>query len=710
MKTTLRILALVAISLLAINSLTAQKASYSTNGGMTIGFGMGASYQGSDVINSKGTGFDFWLGHHLYKKENAFLAADWRFHFVTGNNKAFDHRINTDDTYSNVRLNFYNYDLELGLTLNRLRERTRIIITGFAGAGITHGRVFTDLYDADNNLYDYSVIDPGKPASEIEADLKTLSDNDFETKIWSKGAILPTAGIFIGYQFTPGFSMGIEHKTNFSMSEVNNTFGIDIDNKIATGSRKDRNHYTSLGFKWSMGRRYGGSSQSNAYRTNTPIPNLPVVTDPVTVTKTDTSRSATTRTSTATTIGNITRMVTTAAAVVDAVTTRPPTQVPPPNTSTGTRVPPARTGTGTTQKRPAPIIQFINPPSTVTVETNQFLIRVQTTNVDTWNDVTVSIGGSVNTNFSFSPEGLVILNIGLIEGQNRIDVTGKNESGTQTGTTYITYRKPTVTTATTVTPPVTVVPPTTTVTPPVTVVPPTTTVTPPVTVVPPVTTTTETRPCPTPTVRMLDSSPSIITTSEQTYTFRTEVRNIVDRNQLKLTLNGTTITDFTLNGNAAQCATSLKSGINYFEITATNDCGSQSANASVVYAPAIVAETPCGPRINPGNSTWQFCLVTPGATYNRDNLEDKEFQYSGSASSLYILPIAGGGDAIVNGKPYKLKSGQFYLFTGNLTVTVSTKNPGSMGQWSVCIRADREPVYGNGNNRPASPCEPGTGR
>ena len=126
--------------------------------------------------------------------------------------------------------------------------------------------------------------------------------------------------------------------------------------------------------------------------------------------------------------------------------------------------------------------------------------------------------------------------------------------------------------------------------------------------------------------------------------------------------------------------------------------------------PPTTVETPCGPRINPGNSSWQFCLVTPGATYNRESLQDKAFQYSGSASSLYIMPIAGGGDAIVNGRPYKLRPGQYYLFTGNLTVTVSTKNPGSMGQWSVCISTDREPVSGNGNNRPPSPCEQESGK
>jgi hypothetical protein len=28
-----------------------------------------------------------------------------------------------------------------------------------------------------------------------------------------------------------------------------------------------------------------------------------------------------------------------------------------------------------------------------------------------------------------------------------------------------------------------------------------------------------------------------------------------------------------------------------------------------------------------------------------------------------------------------------------------------MGQWSVCIVSDSEPISGNGNNRPKSPCE-----
>ncbi|MDZ7740181.1 MAG: hypothetical protein U5K32_14190, partial [Bacteroidales bacterium] len=73
-------------------------------------------------------------------------------------------------TYSNIRLRHFNYDLEAGLTLNRLMERTGIVLTGFAGAGITHGITHTDLYDSSGNNYDYSVINPNQSPSETKAE------------------------------------------------------------------------------------------------------------------------------------------------------------------------------------------------------------------------------------------------------------------------------------------------------------------------------------------------------------------------------------------------------------------------------------------------------------------------------------------------------------------------------------------------------------
>jgi hypothetical protein len=144
-------------------------------------------------------------------------------------------------------------------------------------------------------------------------------------------------------------------------------------------------------------------------------------------------------------------------------------------------------------------------------------------------------------------------------------------------------------------------------------------------------------------------------------------------------------------------------------VSVKNACGTDSKSGSVTVDQEVevveVVEEACGIRINPGNADWQFCLVTPSGSFTRENLTNSNFSYSGTASSLYFMPIGGGGNATVNGKPYAIRSGQYYLFTGNINVNISTKNPGSMGQWSVCITANRAPVSGNGNNRPKSPCE-----
>jgi hypothetical protein len=119
---------------------------------------------------------------------------------------------------------------------------------------------------------------------------------------------------------------------------------------------------------------------------------------------------------------------------------------------------------------------------------------------------------------------------------------------------------------------------------------------------------------------------------------------------------------------------------------------------------------PCGPRFNPGNADWQFCLITPSGSYSRADLAaNPNFTYSGPASSIYFKPIAGGGDVTLNGAPYVVQNGKYYLFTGNLTVDVSSSHPGSMGHWEVCLTADQTPVFGTGNSRPISPCEDADG-
>jgi hypothetical protein len=140
--------------------------------------------------------------------------------------------------------------------------------------------------------------------------------------------------------------------------------------------------------------------------------------------------------------------------------------------------------------------------------------------------------------------------------------------------------------------------------------------------------------------------------------------------------------------------------------TACNETATFDTITCTWVVTSVQSIEPCGPRFNPGNSDWQFCLITPSGTYSRDDLaNNSNFTYSGIATSVYFKPIAGGGDVIVNGNSYAVQNGSYYLFTGNLTVDVSSSHPGSMGHWEICLTSDSNPNYGNGNNRPISPCE-----
>ena len=819
MNSTYRYLVLLVMTFLVFNKTVAQKANFETNNGITIGFGLGAAYQQSDIANSKGGGFDFTLGSYLYKKENAFLSADWKFRFLAGENMAHDHRINTDGTFSNISYRFFNYDLELGLTLNRLRERTRIVITGFAGAGITHGITKTDLLDESGNPYDYNVIDPNLGRKQVVTDLLNLTDGNYETKLIGKAAVMPTAGIYLGYQFSRSFSIGLEHKINFSLTENNSFSGIDLDNNIVSGSRKDRNHYTSLSFRWIIRGGSSGSGSRSSYTVinapvpvyNPPVPErpvnnpTPVITLPPPLVEIivpsgnpySTTEGRLEITARARNVkdkrdiqvvlnnrniefdynplyGNVRSTITLAEGKNILIITG--------SNEAGSN----RDDAAIIYNKPAtvvvPTVKFIDPASPVTVNTNILSITVQTRNVKEWQDVTVNVNGINFSNFNFSTEGIVSTNIPLKEGTNRVEVKGKNQSGSASDFATITFEKP-----------VRAIPPA-------------------INIMNPGTSGNdagqdiksqeiikETKPCPPPVLKMIEPAQNELTTDNPSFTIRTEIRNIVAREQLLATLNNIPITSYNFNGNEIVNVVSLVPGINSYVISATNNCGTQKIYYSIFYKPqevivekpcpgpginfsvtvinredathelkgtvsnvnkksditftindspfdgftfvpntgeinsvfkfnpgsytimvavkndcgqdsysgtvVIKQEKPCGIRINPGNSSWEFCMVTPAGTINRDTLTNSNFRYSGPASSLYFMPVAGGGDAVVKGTPFSIRPGQYYLFTGNLTVTISTNNPGSMGQWSVCIIANKEPLSGNGNNRPKSPCE-----
>ncbi|MFC2116812.1 hypothetical protein ACFLTU_10070, partial [Bacteroidota bacterium] len=570
MKALTRIVTLVILSILVFNNSLAQKSNFTTNRGMTIGFGLGAAYQKSDLLNSKGRGFDFILGSQLYKKENAFFSVDWKFRFLAGENKAYDHRINSDNTFSNIHYSFFSYDLELGFTLNRLRERTRIVVTGFAGAGITHGRTYSDLYDAGNSLYDFSSIDPNRDSKLVYDDLLALSDGNFETELINRIAILPTAGFFIGYQFSRSFSLGIEFKTNFYLTENNSLVGSNLDNRIIEGSAIDRNSYVGLGLSWKL---RGGSSSGyevSEYRvdtqpvpsttetviTETIIPESPVylpqplvhIFDPSadsyqTVSNTHTIKATIRNVSGADNISfyqngkpnndfsyNVTMKTFTADVnLSDGENTF---RIKAANqTSAAEDLVSITLDNSPDAVKPASVVGLTSPPeiNIISSVSNQVSTYEQSTemratvlNVTTKENITLKINGINTRDFNYNNSTKVLTtNVALRDGRNVVNISAKNESGADVEDQVFIK---------------------------------------------------ETRPCPLPLIRLIDPGQEQSNTNRQTYEVQAEVRNIANSNQLRLAVNGKTVS-FNFSNNLVSSSVPLINGINTLSLNAKNECG-----------------------------------------------------------------------------------------------------------------------------------------
>ncbi|TFH24671.1 MAG: hypothetical protein E4H10_10305 [Bacteroidia bacterium] len=576
MKALAPTLGLFFLSMFVFNNSMAQKASFTSPGGLTIGFGAGYAYQKSDLANSKGFGLDFTFGSQLYQKENAFLSVDWKFRFLAGENKAYDHRINPDNTYSNIRYSFFNYDLELGLTLNRLRERTRIVLTGFVGGGITHGRTFTDLYDAGNNLYDYGGIDPNRDSKLVYEDLVALSDGDFETRLVNKAALLPTAGIFLGYQFSRSITVGVEFKTNFYFPEKNSWAGIDLDNRIISGSGLDRNNYVSLGLRWNLRGGSSARSASNNYSSgvtssygntsNTGNLVVPVSLSHPSVSITNPSADSDHTGSPFYTIKAIINNVSgpdNISFYQNGFTNNSFTY----NANTKAFIANVRLRDGenkfmikaTNQSStaedlaivtldnpnealiPAPTVEFTSPRGNqITTSSDRIDVTASVKNISSKQDIQLTLNGN-NTPFEYYPvSGLVKTSVMLLKGVNNMLIKGSNESGTAQDLLDIHFTDP--------------------------------------------------ENIASPTVRYINPA-TPVEVIDRRFPLSAETQNVRGRNDVRVRLNGSSIHNFSFDAEGrVSVSLFLPEGINTVEITASNEAGSASESTSITYFAPVYQE------------------------------------------------------------------------------------------------------------------------
>ena len=246
------------------------------SGWWTLGLNAGSAFQTSDVCTDPGGwGAGLTLAKNLYYRPGSPIAFDLRGRLLYTKTKGLDHyryygieknnALNGSNgldyltapgfVFTNYRTDMGELALEGVFTLNRLRERTGIILAFYGGIGVDWYRPIIDQQD-DFGQYDlsYLAIDTTLGRNAIRTELKNILDGRYETDAdgfegdFGKFGIMPAAGIELGYQLSPRFFVSLGHKLTFSRTDLLD--GQQWKNNNAATGNNDLHHYTSFDLKW----------------------------------------------------------------------------------------------------------------------------------------------------------------------------------------------------------------------------------------------------------------------------------------------------------------------------------------------------------------------------------------------------------------------------------------------------------------------------
>jgi hypothetical protein len=220
------------------------------------GVNVGTTWSTADVAKKHDWGWGLTLGKSFNYGIGKPVSFDLRARFLTGQWYGQGTGLyNGLDTVANplyapysqngrsAVLNHYTRANELSLELvihaNNLRANTGWDPYIFGGIGYTWSKTKLNLYN-NGALYNYDSLATTGGLS--KTNLASYMDGSYETNHNGdkfSGAFMPSVGVGIGYQFGPRFSMGLEHKTTFTLAD-------NFDGYTAKGKYNDWYHYTSV--------------------------------------------------------------------------------------------------------------------------------------------------------------------------------------------------------------------------------------------------------------------------------------------------------------------------------------------------------------------------------------------------------------------------------------------------------------------------------
>lgn len=389
-----------------------------------LGLNLGGAWQTADYRSCWGMGWGITLEKGFHENSTNFLSfavrarylgantygMDYKRNYNVSNNDAYngkyDPLVNYNDStslskpyvFDNYKMRLGEGSLELQVTFNRLREKTHVLLNLWGGVGITSYRTFSDLLDGNKSMYDFSSLDSTGNKTKVLNAYNGMIDKNYESYAYGSrhGNLVtfsPSAGIGLGYQFSPMFSMLWEYKITLPQGVnadlLDGKLGANND-KIA-GS-KDYYHYTGLNLLFTL--RGKKKDKTNTTTSNEPITNTAPITNTVPVNN-----------------------------------TAPPTNTVVSNTPNVQPV------------VPKPIISFVNPANNnhSTTQSN-FTVESKILNVSSSNQIQLFINGIAQTSFNFNNSNhLLTYNILLNNGVNTIRIVASNNSGSDDKTTTVNY-------------------------------------------------------------------------------------------------------------------------------------------------------------------------------------------------------------------------------------------------------------------------------
>ena len=265
-----------------------------------LGLNVGATWQTADVSTDLfDLGYGATLEYAIHEKRRSFFGFSLRGRFLQGETTGYDYLVNdsiisnnaingtVDSTfnysstplYLNNRTSLNEFSLEAMLKWNRLYQNHGILFYLFIGGGFTSYKVETDQLDANNSLYDYSLVNNNNSSSTVN-EIKKLQDGEYETELnhpdYNSLVFTPAVGVGLGFRITPGVDFALEHKISLPQTDL---FDGQIHDSGDPAFIQDIYHYTSLGIIFSI----VGHEEPETY---TPIaePIEPIAVTPLTTT------------------------------------------------------------------------------------------------------------------------------------------------------------------------------------------------------------------------------------------------------------------------------------------------------------------------------------------------------------------------------------------------------------------------------------------